>query len=145
MGKRGGDVEQNRGSSTSHVLVPSKGNAEQLTGFKVGAPEFQEEGELTQALFDVESTHLDPTKCHGTVDDRLGSVAVVSNFGEHAARGTTLDQDELGFGEITYWERIGDTGEVNRVIERPAFVATERTASNNRGFLVTVFGDGSAS
>jgi hypothetical protein len=81
---------------------------------------------------------FNPAKLLGVVDDCFGRVAIVTAFGENASSGTALDFGKGSFWKVAYWEWVGDTGEVDRIVKDPAFMAVERAMGNNGRFLVAI-------
>jgi hypothetical protein len=124
-------------------LVPGGGDAQELAGFEVGAPELKEEGELAYALLDGQCAELDSSVLVRSVDDGFGRITVVTTFGEDATGRFALNRFEVRGSQVANRQRVADARKIYRMVERPAFVALEGASGDDGGFSVTVFGKGS--
>jgi len=136
--KGGRDVSKNGGASACHVLVPGGCNTEKVASFEVSAPELKEECELTKALLDVEAAKLNTAKLVRAVNDSFWRVAVVAALGEDASSCSTFDLGKVFFGDVAYRQGVSDTGKVDGVVKRPAFMTIKGAACDDGGFLIAV-------
>ncbi len=109
-----------------------------MAGFRVRAPEVQEKGELSNAVFDGPSTKLDASISLGAIDDNFRGIPVVSALREDATSGFTLDFGESRHSKVAKWQRVADAREVDQVVERPTLMALKGAPSDDGRFGVTV-------